>query len=62
MVKAEWVIERVKKHLNRLLTIAEAALPPQQFRAYRKAALDEFGRNGFETEIRDMAKGRVPPF
>ncbi|MBF0382337.1 MAG: hypothetical protein HQL69_15035 [Magnetococcales bacterium] len=62
VVKAKWVIELTKRHLNRILTIAEAALPPPQFRAFRKATLDEFGRSGFEKEIMDMAEGRVPPF
>jgi len=51
---SEEIMSLVNRHLNKLLTIAEAALPHAQFRAFRKAALDEFGRNGLETEIRDL--------
>ena len=45
-------IERVfNPRLNRLLLVAETALPPSQFQAYRKFVLDEFGKNGFSREL-----------
>ena len=49
----------VNRHLNKLLTIAEASLPHAQFRAFRKAALDEFGRNGFESELAKLFRERT---
>lgn len=36
---------------NRVLRIAEAALPESQFRAFRGLLLDEFGREGLETDL-----------
>ena len=45
-------IERLlNPHLNRLLLVAEVALPPNQFQAFRKVALDEFGNNGFGKDL-----------
>ena len=56
MVGPELVMGLVNRRLNRLLTAAEASLPPPQFRAFRKIALDEFGRNGLESELRELAR------
>jgi hypothetical protein len=39
---------------SQILTLAEAALPPSQYRAFRKLVLDEFGRNGLESELYDL--------
>ncbi|MBF0169430.1 MAG: hypothetical protein HQL45_17640 [Alphaproteobacteria bacterium] len=55
MVKVVAVTELVNQHLNRLLTIAEAAMPPEQFRAFRKLALDEFGRSGLIGQLNELA-------
>lgn len=46
----------VNAHLTRLLTVAEAALPPEQFKAFRKIALDEFGRNGLASELLELER------
>lgn len=51
MVDHDEIMGLVNRRMTRLLTIAQAALPPEQFRAFRKAALDEFGRNGLATEL-----------
>lgn len=45
------VVTLLNERLTRILTIAEAALPPQQFKAFRKLVLDEMGRNGMEAEL-----------
>ncbi|WP_046020267.1 hypothetical protein [Magnetospira sp. QH-2] len=37
-----------------LLTVAEAALPQSQFKAFRKIVLDELGRNGLEGDIQAL--------
>lgn len=50
------VIELVNHRLTRLLTVAEAAMPPEQFRAFRKIALDEFGRAGLQKELDDIGR------
>lgn len=40
--------------LKRALSVAEAALPEQQFRAFRKVMLDEMGDSGL---LGDLQKG-----
>ena len=51
MVTKEEIMDLVKMHLNRVLLIAESSLPENQFRAYRKLILDEFGQSGFGKEL-----------
>lgn len=41
----------VNARKNRALRYAEAAMPESQFRAFRGLFLDEFGRNGLESEV-----------
>jgi len=36
---------------NRILLVAESSLPEPQFKAFRTLFLDEFGRNGLESEL-----------
>lgn len=43
---------------NRVLRIAEAALPETQFRAFRGLLLDEFGREGLEKDLERLAAER----
>jgi hypothetical protein len=50
------VMSLVNRHLSRLLTVAEASLPPAQFQAFRRVALDEFGRNGLEGEVGELER------
>jgi len=54
MIDPRNIVELVNLHVSRVLTVAEAALPESQFKAYRKLVLDEFGRNGLETELYDL--------
>ena len=51
MVTTKTIIDLVKPRLNRVLTVAQAALPDRQFSAFRKLMLDEFGRSGLEREL-----------
>lgn len=51
MVKREDIEQLLNPRLNRLLLVAETALPPSQFQAFRKITLDEFGKNGFGREL-----------
>ncbi len=50
------VLELVQRRLTRLLTVAEAAMPPPQFKAFRKFALDDFGGEGLHGELADMER------
>jgi hypothetical protein len=45
------LLEAINARKNRALRLAEASLPESQFRAYRGLFLDEFGRNGLESEL-----------
>lgn len=45
------LLEAINARKNRALRYAEAALTESQFRAYRGLFLDEFGRNGLESEL-----------
>ena len=51
MIDPRDIVGLVNLHVSKVLTVAEAALPESQFKAFRKLVLDEFGRNGLETEV-----------
>lgn len=51
MLTSKTILDLVKPRLNRVLTVAEAALPDRQFSAFRKFILDEFGKSGLEKEL-----------
>ena len=48
MVTLPAILALLNPRKNRILRIAEAALPEKQFMAFRGLLLDEFGREGFE--------------
>jgi len=45
------MLELLNARKNRVLLVAQAALPESQFSAFKKLFLDEFGRNGLEGEL-----------
>lgn len=47
MVSKREIMDLLNSHLGRVLRAAEAALPREQFRAFRRTVLDEFGQSGF---------------
>ena len=51
MVIKERMMAAVRAHLRNILLVAEAALPGQQFEAFRKLVLNEFGKSGLEGEL-----------
>lgn len=51
MVTLRAIVELVNPRKSRVLRLAEAALPPAQFRAFRGMLLDEFGRDGLERDL-----------
>ena len=50
-VYTQEIISCLKPHLNQILTVAEVVLAGDQFKAFRRLVLKEFGRDGFEAEI-----------
>jgi hypothetical protein len=51
MVRLQDIVELVKPRINRLLTVAEAALPESQFMAFRKVVLRELGNSGLNKDL-----------
>jgi hypothetical protein len=51
MVTLGLLVQMINSRKNRLLLVAEAALPPTQFQAFRRVVLDEFGKSGLEREL-----------
>lgn len=54
MVTLIQLMELVNARLSRVLLVAESSLPEAQFRAYRKLVLDEFGKKGLGTELKEL--------
>lgn len=50
----------LNKRKNRILRIAEAALPEKQFEAFRGLFLDELGREGLERDLERLEAEREP--
>jgi len=51
MMLLQGIIRALDARKNRMLLIAEAALPETQYRAFRKLFLGEMGRDGLEREL-----------
>ena len=51
MVTLQTLIDAINGRKHKVLLFAQAALPPQQFEAFRKLFLNEFGRNGLEQDL-----------
>ena len=56
MVSTESIMGIINARLNRVLLIAESSLSENQFKAYRKLVLDEFGRSGLTSELELLLK------
>ncbi len=54
MVTLGAIVALLNPRKNRLLRIAQAAMPEPQFRAFRTLLLDEFGRDGLERDLERM--------
>lgn len=48
---ADKVLDCLKPHINQILTVAEVVLAGDQFKAFRRLVLKEFGRDGYEAKI-----------
>lgn len=46
--------ELLNARKNKVLTIAQAALPEHQYMAFKKLFLDEMGERGLEKEIKQV--------
>lgn len=48
------LIKMINARKSKVLTLAEASMSPQQFRAFRKLFLGEFGEKGLEGELQKL--------
>lgn len=53
------VLEIYGSVCNRVLRMAEAALPASQFKAFRRLVLDEFGEQGAQKQVKQLFGMRV---
>ena len=60
MLSRETILPLVNARLNRVLLIAQAALPEHQFEAFRRLILDEFGRAGLIRDLDTIADASRP--
>lgn len=51
MILLEAILAALNARMNHVLLVAEAAMPSSQFQAFRKFALDQFGRSGFRQDL-----------
>ena len=58
MVTKELVVELVNDRIKQILLVAEAALPPSQFQAFRTVVLNQFGRNGLVGDLEFLEEKR----
>lgn len=58
MLTLSAIVALLNQRKNRVLRIAEAALPEAQFRAFRSLVLDELGREGLERDLERLAAER----
>lgn len=56
MVKKEDIERLINMRLAQLLLVAETALPSNQFQAFRKFTLNEFGNNGLGKELERLCQ------
>ena len=57
MLDLETVLTLIRSRMKRVLDFGELALTPNQFAAFRKLVLDEFGRSGLESELERVSRG-----
>jgi len=51
MVTLQTILAAINAHKNPVLLFAQAALPEQQFKAFKKLFLNEFGEKGLEGKL-----------
>ena len=56
MVNQTQLKEMINERLTRILLVAQTALHDNQFQAFRRIVLDEFGRNGLEKELEKLER------
>jgi hypothetical protein len=54
MVTQDDIRKALAPRLNRVLLLAEAALAENQFRAFRRLLLDEFGNSGLHKDLEQL--------
>lgn len=58
MVKRSQIEQLINFRLNEVLLVAQAALPENQFTAFRKFTLNQFGKSGLSKELDRLFKSK----
>jgi hypothetical protein len=58
MINFDTIRNLIKARMKRVLDFGELALTPNQFAAFRKLVLDEFGKSGLESELEQVFRGQ----
>jgi hypothetical protein len=51
MASKQGIMAAINARINKVLLLAEAALPESQFRPFRRLMLDEFGNSGLGKDL-----------
>lgn len=57
MNRAQEIREAISPRVRKVLLVAETALPPSQFAAFRTYVFDEFGKSGLEADLEALLSG-----
>lgn len=57
MGRARDIANLANRRIGLLLDVAEAALPPERFAAFRRIMLREFGSEGFAADVERLLNG-----
>ena len=56
MIDPKPIMDLIMPRVGRILDVAEAAFPEPQFKAFRRLALKEFGRDGLEADLHSLER------
>ena len=54
MVDLNSVLQIIDRRKHKVLLVAQSALAPEQFKAFRRVFLDEFGNSGLVKELQGL--------
>jgi hypothetical protein len=59
MVKRDDITALAKDRVGTVLDAAEAAMPPANYKAFRRLVLKQFGSDGFEADLDRLLRGQA---
>jgi len=59
MVTRDQITALAKERIGTVLDAAEAAMPPSNYKAFRRLVLKQFGTDGFEADLDRLLQDRA---